>query len=104
MLRKYSTPRVFANRKTRIKRAKNRMLLRIKEIVRVKKSHVRARLLDISLIRMYEVVLTDMSGFFFQECMQQLMILRQNGWSSRASKTLQMKRSLQVRNGNKLPV
>ena len=40
------------------------MQLRIKEIVRVKKSHVRARLLDISLIRMYEVVLTDMSVFF----------------------------------------
>ena len=65
MLRKYSTARVYANRKTRIKRAKNRMKLRIKEIVRVKKSHVRARLVDISLVRMYEVVLTDMSVFFF---------------------------------------
>ena len=40
----YSTSRVYVNRKTRIKRAKNRMQLRIKKIVRVKKSHVRARL------------------------------------------------------------
>ena len=53
----YSTARVYVNRKTRIKRAKNRMQFRIKKIVRVKKSHVRARLLDISLISMYEVVL-----------------------------------------------
>ena len=32
------------------------MQLRVKKIVRVKKSHVRARLWDISLISMYEVV------------------------------------------------
>ena len=53
----YSTARVYVNRKTRIKRAKNRMQLRIKKIVRVKKSHVRARLWDISLISLYEVAL-----------------------------------------------
>ena len=47
----------LAYRKTRIKRAKNRMQLRIKKIVRVKKSHVRARLWDISLISLYEVAL-----------------------------------------------
>ena len=39
-----STTRVYVNRKTRIKRAKNRMQLRLKKNVRVKKSHVRVRL------------------------------------------------------------
>ena len=53
----YSTARVYVNRKTRIKRAKNRMQLRIKKVVRVKKSHVRARLWDISLISLYVVAL-----------------------------------------------
>ena len=37
MLQEYSTAHVYVNRKTRIKRAKNRMQLRIKKIVRVKK-------------------------------------------------------------------
>ena len=55
---RYSNVHVYVNRKTRIKRAKNRLqLMRIKKIERVKKSHVRARLWDISLISMYEVVL-----------------------------------------------
>ena len=36
----FSTTRVYVNRKTRIKRAKNRMQLRITKIVRVKKSRV----------------------------------------------------------------
>ena len=52
----YSTVRVYVNRKTRIKRAKNRMLLRITKVVRIKKLHVCARLCDVSLISMYEVV------------------------------------------------
>ena len=52
-----STAHEYVNRKTRIKRAKNRMQLRITKIVRVKKSHVRARLWYIGLINMYEVVL-----------------------------------------------
>ena len=41
---------MYVNRKTRIKRAKNRMQLRIKKIVR-------ARFWDLNLISMYEVVL-----------------------------------------------
>ena len=53
----YSTAHVYVNRKTRIKRAKNRLQLRMKKTVRVKKLHVRARLWNLSLISMYEVVL-----------------------------------------------
>ena len=49
-LRSYSTAHVYVNRKTRIKRTKNRMQLRMKKIMR-------ARLWDINLISMYEVVL-----------------------------------------------
>ena len=49
----YSTAHVYINWKMQIKRAKNHMQLRIKKIMRVKKSYMSARLWDINIISMY---------------------------------------------------
>ena len=46
------------------KRELNAHAISNKKIVRVKKSHVRARLLDISLISVYEVVLKQVTFSF----------------------------------------